>query len=305
MTSLTGAFRQHLTACGRASGTIERYCATIASLLTAHGLADDETTSLMALTPSDIGRFLDGAHSGPQRNVHLSALRTFFTWLEALGQVTRNPAATAPRAKVTANTREPPSLSDTLKLVATVENTAPRKLKLRDVAIIQLFFHTALRVTEVVSIDINQVDLEHGLIRNVVTKGDGRLTVIINDVVAEALERYLAARANLGPEDDDRALFLSQRGTRIAVRSVEEFVRGYAERAGLPVKVTPHVLRHASATELIEFTDIRTVQEHLGHKSVTTTQRYTHVKESKRRMAVDELGRRWRRAASGNFRRAA
>jgi integrase/recombinase XerC len=251
------------------------------------------------LTPSDVSSFVDRAGSASQRNVQLSSLRTFFAWAEREGLVNKNPAACIERAKVVENTREPLSLDEMLRLVGTVELSAPRKLKFRDVALIQLFFHCALRVSEVVSIDLDQVDVEARLIRNVVTKGDGRLTVIINDVVAEALERYLTVRPELGPSDDERALFLSQQGSRLSVRTVEDFVRSYAERACLPIRVTPHVLRHASATELIEFTDIRTVQEHLGHKSVTTTQRYTHVKESKRRAAVDELARRWRRASSG------
>jgi site-specific recombinase XerD len=256
---------------------------------------------LASLTASDVGAFLDRAGSASQRNVQLSALRTFFTWAEREELVTKNPAASIERAKVVQHVREPISLDEMLRLVFAVEANAPAKLMLRDVALIQVFFHCALRVSEVVSIDLAQVDVQNRLIRNVVTKGDGRLTVITNDVVAEALERYLAVRAKLGPSSNERALFLSQQGTRLSVRTVEEFVRTYAERAGLPVKVTPHVLRHASATELIDITDIRTVQEHLGHKSVTTTQRYTHSKESKRRAAVDELGRRWRRAASGTF----
>jgi integrase/recombinase XerC len=301
MSSLTQAFRQHLAGRARAPETVERYSATVAALLAARSLPDDRSTPLADVTPSHVSSFVDRAGSASQRNVQLSALRTFFTWAEHEELVDRNPAASVERAKVVEHTREPLSLDEMLRLVGTVESSAPKKLMLRDVALIQVFFHCALRVSEVVSIDLDQVDVQSHLIRNVVTKGDGRLTVIINDVVAEALERYLAVRAELGPDDGERALFLSQQGTRLSVRSVEEFVRRYAERAEMPVRVTPHVLRHASATELIDFTDIRTVQEHLGHKSVTTTQRYTHVKESKRRAAVDELGRRWKRAASGTF----
>jgi integrase/recombinase XerC len=252
-----------------------------------------------------VATFLQGsdaaAPSPTKFNGQLSALRKFFDYLEREDIIVKNPAKHIHHLEVVEHPKEPLTLEEMLRLLAAVETYAPKKLRRRDLAIMQVFFHCALRVTEVVSINVEQVDEGNRLIRDVVTKGDRRLSVAMNDVVTEAIERYLRERDQFLPAPDEAALFLSQHGDRLSVRTIEDMVGHYAAKARISRHTTPHLLRHSSATELIAFTDIRTVQEHLHHKSVITTQRYTHVKESKERAAVDELGRRFRRAAKGRL----
>jgi len=155
---------------------------------------------------------------------------------------------------------------------------------LRDTAILQTLYSTGLRVSELVSLNRSQVDLDR---REFMVRGKGRKTriVFLSTRAAEAIGRYIRAR-----QDNFDPLFLNYRRAkkgdditlgekrRLSAVMVEYLVRGYARRAGIIKKVTPHVLRHSFATELlINGADIRSVQEMLGHASITTTQIYTHL----------------------------
>ena len=112
-------------------------------------------------------------------------------------------------------------------------------------------------------------------------------------LVVEALENYLAVRGELHGAGGETALFLSDRGTRWGVRAIEEMVKKYAVRAGIDRTITPHILRHACATVLVEEgATLPTIQEHLGHESVETTRRYIHVSNRARQHAVEALGAR-------------
>ena len=194
MSCLTQAFRQHLAGRARAPETVERFAATVAALLAAYGLSDDRSAPLAALTPSDVGTFsLIAPHRRPSATS--SSPRSARCSSRGLSAKvwSRRPARSS-SGRRSWSTRANPCRSTRCFAWWRRSTTAPKKLKLRDVALVQVFFHCALRVSEVVSIDLDQVDVENHLIRNVVTKGDGRLTVVINDVVAEALERYAERR---------------------------------------------------------------------------------------------------------------
>lgn len=136
---------------------------------------------------------------------------------------------------------------------------------------------------------------DHYLLLDVRAKGGKLLAVAFNDVVAEALEQYLAERPRLHPATDEPALFVSDRGNRLSIRTVQELVKRFGKLATIRTPVTPHVLRHSSATRLAELgTPLRVVQEICGHASVTTTERYVHVNGNERRRAIDALAVRWR-----------
>jgi site-specific recombinase XerD len=153
---------------------------------------------------------------------------------------------------------------------------------LRDRTILETLFSTGLRVSELVNLNREQVDLERKEF-GVKGKGNKIRVVFLSDTAAQWIERYLRLR-----QDDFKPLFIRYSGKveaqkngekmRLTVRSIQRIVAKYARRAGLPIEATPHTLRHSFATDLlISGADIRSVQEMLGHESIRTTQVYTHV----------------------------
>jgi site-specific recombinase XerD len=153
---------------------------------------------------------------------------------------------------------------------------------LRDRTILETLFSTGLRVSELVSLNRDQVDLERKEF-GVKGKGNKLRVVFLSDTAADWIERYLRSR-----QDNFKPLFIRHNGNvdirnngegmRLTARSIQRIVAKYAKRAGLPIEATPHTLRHSFATDLlISGADIRSVQEMLGHESIRTTQVYTHV----------------------------
>jgi site-specific recombinase XerD len=153
---------------------------------------------------------------------------------------------------------------------------------LRDKAILEILFSTGLRVSELVNLNCDQVDLERKEF-GVKGKGNKLRVVFLSDTAAQWIERYLKSR-----QDNFKPMFIRHSGNvddkksgenmRLTARSIQNIVNKYAKRSGLPIEVTPHTLRHSFATDLlISGADIRSVQEMLGHESIRTTQVYTHV----------------------------
>jgi integrase/recombinase XerD len=157
---------------------------------------------------------------------------------------------------------------------------------LRDRALLELLYAAGLRVSEALGLDRGNLSLAGGFVR-VIGKGDKERLVPVGDIALAALAAYLAERdrlsgavpqGNPGPERDGEPLFLSRRGRRLDRMAAWRIIRNTAARAGLSERVTPHTLRHSFATHLLEGgADLRVVQELLGHASITTTQRYTHI----------------------------
>jgi integrase/recombinase XerC len=207
----------------------------------------------------------------------LAALRTFFRFLVREGRLARNPALTlaTPRVpkKVPARLEE----EEIEKLLETPDPETP--LGRRDCALLELLYATGLRVSELVGLDRSAVELEARLVR-VWGKGKKERIVPFGEPAAEALERYASDRAALagrGSRADD-ALFLNARGGRLTARSVHRLVRRHLRQAALRSGLSPHSLRHAFATHLLERgADLRAIQELLGHASLSTTQKYTQV----------------------------
>jgi len=153
---------------------------------------------------------------------------------------------------------------------------------LRDRAILETLFSTGLRVSELVNLNRDQVDLERKEF-GVKGKGNKLRVVFLSDTAAQWIERYLQTR-----KDNFKPLFIRHSGKvdaqksgekmRLTARSIQRIVAKHAKRSGLPIEATPHTLRHSFATDLlISGADIRSVQEMLGHESIRTTQVYTHV----------------------------
>lgn len=266
------------------------------------GLPDAQAASTDAVGKDTLSVFLrrTGDQQEPSRtswNSRLAALRAFYGFRVKKGRLAMNPAMAIERLKVHSREPVPLSLDEMLRLVDAIEWNSADAYRARNLALVQVLYHCALRIAEVVSLNVDQVDLENRLFLDVRRKGDKHLAAAFNDVVAEALAKYLGERSKLlPPGQDETALFLSDRRRRLSIRTVQEMVGRYSELAEISRSVSPHLLRHSSATQLVDLgTPLRVVQEICGHASVTTTERYVHVNNGQRRLAVDKLGVEWRR----------
>lgn len=212
----------------------------------------------------------------------LSSLRTFFRFLLREKIVAANPvlAISMPRLD-----RYMPALLTVDEAFALIECPCEADtFAARDKAILELLYSTGIRVAELVALDLKRLDSANESVR-VLGKGNKERIVPVGRPAVEALQAYLpqrdkllAARIKRGHPPENNAVFLNVRGGRLTVRSIERLVGDYSLRAGILGKVTPHVLRHSFATHLLEMgADLRTVQELLGHASLSTTQRYTHL----------------------------
>lgn len=214
------------------------------------------------------------------QNYHLIALRSFLKFLAK-----RDVETMAPEKIELAKqgTREVGFLDgiDLQKLLETPEKTdAAEIVKARDRAVLELFFSTGMRVSELANLKIDQINLERDEF-SVRGKGDKLRVVFLSQQARHAIKRYLDLRRDDAPflfVRHDRAKNGASEVGPLTPRSVERLVHRYAMEAGIPKKVTPHTLRHSFATDLLmNGADLRSVQAMLGHSSITTTQIYTHV----------------------------
>ncbi len=192
--------------------------------------------------------------------------------------------------------RVPRSLTAT-QAIALVERPDASPRGLRDRAALELLYGAGLRVSELVFLRPGDVDRDLGLVR-CIGKGDRERIVPCGRQALAALERYLSrGRPYLGRTQEADALILNARGRRASRQAIFEIVRAHATMLGLPDWVTPHTLRHAFATHLVEGgADLRTVQELLGHRRIATTEIYTHVAGVHLRESFEAAHPRARRA---------
>jgi integrase/recombinase XerC len=202
----------------------------------------------------------------------LAAVRSFFKYLLRTGIIPKNPAELVSTPK---KEKRLPFHLNIDEVTALVE--APRDpdiLSLRDRAIMETLYSCGLRVSELTELNINAVDLEEGLVR-VMGKGGKERIVPVGRYAVAAITAYLAAR---GAISGDMPLILNARGGRLTRRSVGRIIDKYIVRIAAMKKISPHTLRHSYATHLLEGgADLRAIQELLGHASLSTTQKYTHV----------------------------
>ncbi len=212
----------------------------------------------------------------------LSALRSFFRFLVRNKVVDIDPVAVISMPK---RDHYMPAFLTVDETFALLEAPNPEdRFWRRDRAIMEVLYGAGLRVAELVDLDLVRIDLADGMIR-VLGKGKKERLVPMGRAAVESVAAWLPERISIlrrgvarGGEVAEGALFLNLRGGRLTTRSVERLVEQYSSRLGLAVRVTPHSLRHSFATHLLEMgADLRTVQELLGHASLSTTQRYTHL----------------------------
>jgi integrase/recombinase XerD len=212
----------------------------------------------------------------------ISAVRTYFRHLNVIGRRADNPATAIKLPRRARRLPRALSPADTERLIDAATGTTPRTL--RDRALVELMYGAGLRVSETVGLEKNGIDLDSRIVR-VLGKGGKERLVPLGRPAAEAARRYLA----LGRPHLDRRyrpeLFLNARGGPLTRAGAFLILRRLAEKAGLePERVHPHLLRHSFATHLLEGgADLRSVQEMLGHADLSTTERYTHVSDRRRR----------------------
>lgn len=248
----------------------------------------------------------------------LSSLRAFFAFLLRKGLASTDPTTGVANPK--AEKRTPKALNvdamhallDTrqrqLSPAARPASPAPRtpedslaaSLALRDVALAELLYGAGLRISEALSLNIQDVAGSRLTVK-VLGKGSKERVAHLTDTARNLLDAWLAARAECSPQPDEPALFLGQRGKRLHRSEAARRIASLATAAGLPQHVHPHMLRHSFASHLLQGgADLRAVQELLGHARLTTTQRYTHLSLQQLTATYDAAHPRSREGNSGH-----
>ena len=213
----------------------------------------------------------------------IAAIKSFFNYVTFKQKILdKNPAVELETPKLGKRLPKYLSLDESVALLHSIDG----KNEKRDTCIITLFLNCGLRLSELVAINFKDIK---GDVLNVIGKGDKERSIYLNESCRKALKEYIAVR----PKDvkDHDALFISERCTRIGRRTVEMMVKKYITLAGLdPKKYSPHKLRHTAATLMHKYggVDIRSLQQILGHESVSTTEIYTHVDSEQVKEALEK-----------------
>ena len=229
--------------------------------------------------------------SGKSRGRKLAALRSFFSWLIREGYLSRNPAksVSSPRAEK----KLPTFLTVPEMEVLLSQPDLSTPLGARDAALIEILYGTGIRSAELVGLSLGDIDLQ-GRFARVMGKGSKERIVPFGEPSADKINLYLPFRRELLARNKtsqitDR-LFLNHRGTPLTTRSVRRIIAKYIRLAALKSRISPHSLRHSFATHLLNAgADLRSIQELLGHSSLSTTQKYTQI-------GIEQLIETYRRA---------
>jgi integrase/recombinase XerD len=312
LTSSVDRFLDHLSVeRGLSNNTLEAYrrdLSRYAAYLRDRGVADPVRAG-----EREIAAFvahLSGSQYAPGKAYRpssvarsLAAVRSFHRFLVREGETTADPAEGVARPKVPRNLPRPLSVDEVGALVAAPADDG-NPASLRDRAMLETLYGAGLRISELVGLDVDDVDLDEGSVRPL-GKGSRQRVVPLGRYAVKALSAYLVrGRPALARSRSRSALFLNQRGGRLSRQGCTNIVKAMARRAGIRKRVTPHMLRHSFATHLLEGgADVRVVQELLGHASVATTQIYTLVTGDRLREVYFESHPRARRKSRAAARR--
>jgi integrase/recombinase XerC len=205
----------------------------------------------------------------------LSSIRSFYRYLMRLKQVGHNPAL---EVKAPKTAKKLPRTCDTEQIERLLKSNDPGdELQLRDLAMFELMYSSGLRLAELASLDLQDIDMHQRQL--VVTgKGNKRRQLPVGRKAVEAINRWLSVRGLYLKEADQQALFISKNGSRLSHRSIQSRLNQLNKSRNPGLHLSPHVLRHSFATHLLESSaDLRAVQELLGHADISTTQIYTHL----------------------------
>ncbi len=238
---------------------------------------EHQLTNWQQLTHQDVRRFVGWLRrqgkSSRSISRALSALRGLYRYLLRQGFCDHNPAnrISAPKAP-----RKLPTTLDVDQTSQLLDGEANSTLEIRDLAMMELFYSSGLRLSELRQLDLNQLEMENAAV-TVTGKGNRQRRLPVGRQALLALQRWLKIRSELASTQEP-AVFVSQRGNRISTRSIQLRLKKWSAIKGLRQPLHPHMLRHSFASHLLESSgDLRGVQELLGHENLSTTQIYTHL----------------------------
>ena len=218
----------------------------------------------------------------------VAAVKSFFNFLVAEGRLEKSPAEGITSPKVGKSLPKAISVDEVGRLLELPDKRFTIEGK-RDKAMLELLYATGMRVTELVSLNVRDVNLRAGFVR-CFGKGSKERIIPIHSKAIRAVKGYLDdVRARLLGATGETALFLNRRGQRLTRQGFWLILKGYAKKAGIETEITPHVLRHSIATHLLHSgkMNLRELQELLGHANISTTQIYTHLTTERMRRVYD------------------
>ena len=268
---------------GRADTTLAAYKRDLNKLI---DWINDNGLSIQTLGENDAIRFLRSLQAADYSDATITrtmvSVRSLYMFMDIEGLRMDNPTKNIELPRVPKGLPKALSVEEVNELLAAIEGDSPSAR--RDRAILEVLYGTGARITEVVNLSLGDLDHADNLIK-VLGKGDKERIVPVGRFAMKALNAWLKpeGRGSFEPKEwksrrDSEALFLNTRGTRLSRQGGWGIVKKYGSKVGLGSKLSPHTLRHCCATHMLEHgADIRTVQELLGHSSITTTQIYTKV----------------------------
>ena len=246
-----------------------------------NGSPDEDTIDRWdKVDPKDLVSYVlklhDWGYSDTTRARKVASTRSFFSFLLDEGVVSKDPTENLSFPRVGRSLPGVLAIEEVDALLSAAVGDTPEAM--RDRAMLELLYATGMRVSELVSLDVEDVDLEQSFVR-CFGKGSKERMIPIYRQAADAVKTYLAAgRPKLMKQRSGKAMFLNRRGDRLSRQGFWLVLRGLSTKAGIDGKITPHTLRHSFATHLLRGgAPLRHVQELLGHASITTTQVYTHL----------------------------
>ncbi|HHX27430.1 MAG: site-specific tyrosine recombinase XerD [Bacillota bacterium] len=263
---------------GLATNTLESYSRDLKQY---YGfLSGDSTASLENASQSTIVAYLMYLRKQGKATAtiarRLAALKAFYQFLVKENYVTSDPTDDLSSPKLVRKLPKVLTVDEVERLLNQPDLSTPAGK--RDKAMLELLYATGIRVSELVNLNILDVDLKEGFVR-CLGKGSKERVVPMGDIAVSSLRAYLeGARSRLVADPKERAVFVNHHGKRLTRQGFWKIVKKYATQAQIRKEITPHTLRHSFATHLLENgADIRAVQEMLGHADISTTQIYTHV----------------------------
>jgi integrase/recombinase XerD len=272
---------------GLSSNTIQSYARDLVKLFR---FLRKERASWMKADEEGLVRFIhhqSRAGLSPRSMARLiSSIKSFYNFLVLDGMIKKNPAVNLSSPKTRLALPKFLTVREVESLLGQPDEENVRGV--RDKAMLELLYATGLRVSELIALRAKNVNLEDGFLL-CVGKGGKERIVPIGNSAAKAVRRYLEESRDKFIKESSEYLFLSQRGNAFTRQGFWKLLKGYAKKAGLVQKISPHVLRHSFATHLLERgADLRSVQMMLGHSQITTTQVYTHVSRMRLRRVYDK-----------------
>jgi len=218
----------------------------------------------------------------------IAATKSFFNFMVAEGNLTDNPAENISSPKVGKSLPDAITITEVRELINQPSKSNAPEAK-RDRAMLELLYASGMRVSELVSLNVDDVDTINNTVR-CFGKGSKERIVPVYPQASQSVAVYLKdVRPGMVHKDSEQALFVNQRGERLTRQGLWQILKAYAKSAGLGNRVTPHTLRHSFATHMLSGgADLRAVQEMLGHANISTTQIYTHVSSEHIRRAYNE-----------------